>query len=112
MRIAVGGPDENPFTALVLDNADEQYRIEVDKQLDGSGTARVWIPAERALVDVWQPSADLSGVRDLPVLVVIGAAEIDAVIDDLADAIDRGRRSPPTPRSPASRPSTTTPSRW
>ncbi|HEY2297750.1 MAG TPA: NEW3 domain-containing protein [Jatrophihabitans sp.] len=86
VRIAIGGPDENPFTALVLDNADEQYRIEIDKQLAGSGTARVWVPAGRALVDVWQPSADLSGVRDLPVLVVIGAGEVDALIDDLADA--------------------------
>lgn len=84
VRITIGGPDENAFTAQVLDNADEQYRIELHKQLDESGTARVWVPAERALRDVWQPSADLSGVRDLPVLVIVGAVE--ALADDLADA--------------------------
>ena len=39
-----------------------------------------------ALREVWQPSADLSGLRDLPVLVVVGDAEVDALVDDLADA--------------------------
>ena len=87
VRIAFGGPDDNPFTAQVLEHADEQYRIEVDKQLAGSGTARVWVPAERPLTEVWQPSADLSGTRDLPVLIVVGAAEIAALVDDLADAV-------------------------
>ncbi|HEY8300986.1 MAG TPA: NEW3 domain-containing protein [Jatrophihabitans sp.] len=86
VRIAVGGPEDNAFTAQVLDLADEQYRIELDKQLAGTGTARVWIPAERPLREVWQPSADLSGVRDLPVLVVVGPAELDALVEDLADA--------------------------
>jgi alpha-mannosidase len=86
VRIAVGAPEDNAFTAQLLDAADEQYRIELDKQLDESGAARVWVPAERPLRDVWQPSADLSGVRDLPVLVIVGGGELDALVDDIADA--------------------------
>ncbi len=84
VRFAFGGPSDNAFTAQVLDASDEQYRIELDKQLDGSGSARVWVPARRPLTEVWQPSADLSGPRDLPVLIVVG--ELDALVADLADA--------------------------
>jgi alpha-mannosidase len=87
VRITIGGPAENPFTAAALDAADEQYRIELDKQLAANGTARIWIPAARALRDVWQPSADLRSPRDLPVLVVVGDDEVAALAGDLADAV-------------------------
>ena len=36
--------------------------------------------------DVWVPGADLRGVHALPVLIVVGAAALAALIDDLADA--------------------------
>jgi alpha-mannosidase len=87
VRITVGGPQENRFTAAVLDAADEQYRIELDKQLAANGTARVWVPAARALRDVWQPSADLTGAADLPVLIVVGDDEVAALVADLGDAV-------------------------
>jgi alpha-mannosidase len=87
VRISVGGPDENAFTAAVLDAADDQYRVELDKQLAANGAARIWVPAARSLQQVWQPSADLSGPGDLPVLIVVGRAELDALVEDLADAV-------------------------
>jgi len=87
VRIAIGGPEENAFTAAVLDAADEAYRVELDKQLAGQGTARLWVPAARSLRQVWQPSADLTGVLDLPVLVVVGEEEVALLAADLADAV-------------------------
>ena len=45
---------------------------ELDRQLAAAGRARVWVPAERPLAEVWEPSADLRGERALPVLVVAG----------------------------------------
>ncbi|MFG2044719.1 glycoside hydrolase family 38 C-terminal domain-containing protein [Dactylosporangium sp. NPDC048998] len=86
VRIAIGGPAANPFTAAVLAaaGAHAQRRLRED--------GRVWIPAERPLAEVWTPNADLTGVRALPVLVV---AE-DAVARLCAD-VDAGdvRVAPP-----------------
>ncbi|MBI3225533.1 MAG: alpha-mannosidase [Mycolicibacterium cosmeticum] len=82
-RIALGGPDQNAFTAAVLATSPE-HRTELDRQLSAGGTARVWVPAGSALVDSWVPSADLRGLRSLPVLIVVG--DIGSLVDDLADA--------------------------
>lgn len=82
-RFAVGGPDENPFTAAVLADADMVYRDELKRQLDAHGTARVWVPAAAPLTEVWVPGADLRGVRALPVLILAG--DLGTVIEDLAD---------------------------
>jgi alpha-mannosidase len=84
-RIAVGGPDENPFTAAVLAATDPVYADEVRRQQRATGGARVWVPAAGPLTDAWMPGADLRGVRVLPVLIVAGAA-VAAVVADLADA--------------------------
>ncbi|SEH46134.1 alpha-mannosidase [Mycolicibacterium rutilum] len=87
-RIALGGPSENPFTAAVLADAGQAYTDELHRQLQATGTARVWVPASEPLSAVWVPGADLRGVRALPVLIVAGAALEDAVAavaDDLAD---------------------------
>ena len=73
MRIALGGPRENPFTAAVLAAADREYGLEVERQLAASGRARVWVPAARPLAEVWVPNADLTDVRALPVLIVADA---------------------------------------
>ncbi|KWX58031.1 NEW3 domain-containing protein [Mycobacterium sp. NAZ190054] len=76
VRISIGGPSENPFTARVLGSA-------------GRGS-RVWVPAARPLRDVWVPGADLRHHAALPVLVVGAdgdtAAAVAALVDDLADA--------------------------
>ncbi|WP_396906167.1 NEW3 domain-containing protein [Mycolicibacterium phlei] len=84
-RIALGGPDENAFTAAVLAEADDAYTEELKRQLYSTGSARVWVPAAAPLRAVWKPSADLRGVRSLPVLIVAGDG-VAALEDDLADA--------------------------
>jgi alpha-mannosidase len=83
-RFALGGPDENPFTAAVLAEADIAYADELKRQLDATGSARVWVPADAPLAEHWVPGADLRGVRTLPVLILAG--DLDAVVDDLGDA--------------------------
>jgi alpha-mannosidase len=92
VRIALGGPDRNAFTERLLDAADPGYAAELRRQLAAGGRARVWVPAERPLAEVWVPNADLRAERALPVLVVAGRdepalrAELAALVDDLADA--------------------------
>ena len=88
-RIALGGPDQNRFTAAVLAEADPVYTEELKRQLYATGAARVWVPATASLVQRWLPDADLRGVRALPVLIVAGSdlhTAVAAVVADLADA--------------------------
>jgi alpha-mannosidase len=80
VRIALGGPAENPFTAEVLASAG----------LTTAGPTPLWVPATRTRELAFAPDADLRGPRDLPVLVVAGtdlAAAIAAVAADLDDAV-------------------------
>ncbi|MEV0561812.1 glycoside hydrolase family 38 C-terminal domain-containing protein [Dactylosporangium sp. NPDC050588] len=81
VRISVG---RTPFTEAVLAAADPSYAGEIDRQLAVAGRARVLVPAARPLTDVWVPNADLTGVLDLPVLIVIGAGAVETLCDDLA----------------------------
>jgi alpha-mannosidase len=84
VRISVGGPAVNPFTAEVLSAA--RYAL-------ADGTTRVWVPAARGRAETFAPSADVRGVSDLPVLVVAGnglAAAVDALTADLSDALIEG----------------------
>lgn len=85
VRISIGGPDENAFTAAVLGAADASYADELGRQLV-RGQARVWVPADADLVASWVPDADLRGLRALPVLIVAGPGALAALIEDLADA--------------------------
>ncbi len=85
-RIALGGPDDNAFTATVLAAAEDAYTAELQRQLSATGQARVWVPATRPLAEVWQPDADLRGVRTLPVLIVAGDGASASVVEDLDDA--------------------------
>ncbi|WP_198680377.1 glycoside hydrolase family 38 N-terminal domain-containing protein [Lentzea terrae] len=73
VRIVVG---HHEFTAAVLDSAPE-YRAALD------ATGRVFVPASHPRAQQWVPDADLRGPRDLPVLIV---TDVDALIEDLADA--------------------------
>jgi alpha-mannosidase len=87
-RIALGGPDQNDFTAAVLAEADPGYAEELKRQLYANGQARVWVPALSPLSHQWVPGADLRGVRALPVLIVAGsdlATAAAALVEDLAD---------------------------
>ena len=76
VRISVGGPAENAFTATVLGSA--------------TASSRQWIPAVSPLREVWVPGADLRDPGVLPVLVVGAggdvAAAVAALVEDLADA--------------------------
>lgn len=81
VRIALGGPARNAFTATVLAGA-PAYADELERQLAATGRARVWVPAETPLDAVWVPDADLRAPRALPVLVIDGRDE-----DDLRAAI-------------------------
>lgn len=91
-RIALGGPDENAFTAAVLAAADHVYTAELHRQLAAGGQARVFVPASAPLDRVWQPDADLRDVLALPVLIVAGhwagglSDAVAALVDDLDDA--------------------------
>ncbi len=88
-RIALGGPDQNDFTAAVLAEAEPVYTEELKRQLYSAGTARVWVPPTASLAEEWVPGADLRRVRALPVLIIAGAeldAAVAALVDDLADA--------------------------
>ncbi|MDT4988633.1 MAG: hypothetical protein QOI74_2727 [Micromonosporaceae bacterium] len=72
VRISLGGPDTNAFTARVLAEADPGYAAELDRQLAATGRARIWVPPTSPLTRVWLPDADLTGTRTLPVLIVAG----------------------------------------
>ena len=87
-RIALGGPDQNAFTAAVLAQADPVYAEELERQLSSTGHARVWVPPSAPLADEWVPGADLRRVRALPVLVIAGSdlgAAVHSAVEDLAD---------------------------
>ena len=73
-RIAVGGPEENAFTAELLTASDPAAAKRLDALLADGTSARLWVPAAKSRADAFAPSADLRGVRDLPVLVIAAAA--------------------------------------
>nr|WSW62255.1 NEW3 domain-containing protein [Streptomyces sp. NBC_00998] len=67
-RIALGGPERSTFTAAVLAAAGPAYEKAVREH------AQVWVPARAGLRALWSPGCDLTGIRDLPVLVLAGPA--------------------------------------
>ena len=93
VRIAVGGPDVNAFTAEVLSAAGPGYAKALAARLASSPSARLWVPAARSRADAFGPDADVRGAGDLPVLVVAGdlTAAVADLVGDLADAeVDGG----------------------
>lgn len=91
-RIALGGPDDNAFTAAVLSAAGDCYTAELHRQLAATGQARVLVPATASLATVWQPGADLRDVLALPVLIIAGygASGLDNAIAAVTDDLDDG----------------------
>ena len=97
VRIALGGPEDNPFTAEALSAAGSAYAKELGARLEGGGTARLWLPSAKDRAGTFVPSADLRGEADLPVLIVAGSGEPDgpgtlaaaiaSLAEDLADAM-------------------------
>ncbi len=86
VRIAIGGPDHNAFTAAVLTEAGAAYATELERQLATTGHARLWVPATAPLTASWVANADLTGARTLPVLVIAGDDEVREVCTELDDA--------------------------
>ncbi|TDV50752.1 NEW3 domain-containing protein [Actinophytocola oryzae] len=74
VRIALGGAEVNSFTAEVVERSGV------------SGEGVFWVPPEKPLDEVWQPSADLRDARALGVLVV-PVSHIGSVVADLADHV-------------------------
>jgi alpha-mannosidase len=107
VRIVIGGPEVNGFTAEVTSAARPEYA----KAL-AAGAARLWVPAARSRADAFGPDADLRGAADLPALIVAGAgpddlaAAVAALAEDLADAVvdadDLGGDGPGADRSAGS----------
>jgi alpha-mannosidase len=94
VRITLGGPAQNPFTAEVLAAAGPATAAALAGQLQAQqatgGRAQLWVPAVKTAGEAFAPGADLRGALDLPVLIVAGhelAQAIVAVAADLADAV-------------------------
>jgi alpha-mannosidase len=86
VRIVVGGPETNAFTAELLEQAAPEVRAEYDRQFATGGQVVLWIPAERSLPEVWQADADLRAARALPALLIVGDRALATVVADAADA--------------------------
>jgi len=90
VRIALGGPAENPFTAEVLAAAGPAAAAALERRLAAADAARLWVAGAKTPEEAFAPGADLRGALDLPVLIVAGrdlAAMIAALTGDLADAV-------------------------
>jgi alpha-mannosidase len=94
-RIALGGPDVNPWTARLLAALGPAGELaarlagadDVEAGRAGTGGVRFWVPAGRPRAEVFGPGADVRGDRDLPVLIVAGpdlAAAVAALASELA----------------------------
>jgi alpha-mannosidase len=90
VRIAVGGPELNAWTAGLLETLDPATEAGLDAWLTAPGGARVWVPAGGPRAGVFTAGADVQGLRDLPALIVSGADLVAAVTDltrDLDDVV-------------------------
>jgi len=86
VRIVLGGPEQNPWTARLLEAVDP-FGAELSRAL--AGGLPLWLPAAQSRAAAFAPGADVRGMRDLPVLIVTGpdlAAAVAAVAADLADS--------------------------
>jgi alpha-mannosidase len=86
VRIALGGPEQNPWTARLLETVDP-LGAELSRAL--AAGRPLWLPAAQSRASAFAPGADVRGPRDLPVLIVPGpdlAAAVTGVAADLADS--------------------------
>ncbi len=88
-RIAIGGPDVNPWTARLL-AALGPAGTGAAARLAAPGGARVWVPAARPRAEVFTANADVRGDRDLPVLIVSGP-DLPAAVAELTAGPGRTR---------------------
>lgn len=84
VRISLGGPNENAYSALVIESAGQEYENELKRQLTSDGRARVWVPARWPRQQTWVENADLRHPRSLPVLIVADSEGGSSAAADLA----------------------------
>ena len=103
VRIALGGPDVNSFTAELLAAADPAYGKELARRLDIAGIANIWVPAAQTRGASFVPGADVTGCRDLPVLIVASGAGADLAnaVDAVTASLARAEVEAVTPAGPA-----------
>ncbi|TKK85749.1 hypothetical protein FDA94_24225 [Herbidospora galbida] len=87
VRFAVGGPEENAFTAEALRAAGPAYTEELNRQLAEKGSAVVWLPGRHTREQAFHPESDLRGALDIPVVVLAGSP--DNVIEDHVITVDQ-----------------------
>jgi hypothetical protein len=98
-RIALGGPECNPWTARLLE-AGQGPGLAAKR--DGK-PALLWLPAGRPRAEVFGPGADVRGAGDLPALIVTGddlPAAVAALTADLADGVIEADAGGPSPDQP------------
>ncbi|MGH3737281.1 MAG: glycoside hydrolase family 38 C-terminal domain-containing protein [Micromonosporaceae bacterium] len=83
VRIVLGGPDQNELAAELAERAGAVYRDALKRELDDRGAARLYVPAEQPLDQVWVAGADLRDVRALPALIVAGVSA-EALAEEIA----------------------------
>ncbi|MGH8957606.1 MAG: NEW3 domain-containing protein, partial [Acidimicrobiia bacterium] len=89
-RISLGGPNENRFTASVIETAGQEYENELKRQLTSAGGARLWVPAQWPRKETWVESPDLRHPRALPVLIVADPEGSSNSAADLATDLSGG----------------------
>jgi alpha-mannosidase len=81
VRLAIGGPDVNSFTAEVLASSPAHAK-RLAALVAEHGSARLWVPALGPRAAAFssrgsEAGPDLRGARDLPVLIVVGELGLD-----------------------------------
>jgi alpha-mannosidase len=91
-RVAVGGPEENAFTSELLTACDPAVAKRLDALLADGNSARLWVPAAQSRAAAFAPSADLRGVRDLPVLIIAAPepGDLDQALADVRGELVQG----------------------
>ena len=112
VRIAVGGPEVNPFTAEVLAAAGPGYAKALAARLASAPAARLWVPGSRDRADAFGPDADVRGAGDLPVLIVAGDLAAAVAGPDRGPGRRGGGRRRPGETATAGRRGTAVRCRW
>ncbi len=115
VRIVVGGPEVNSWTAGLLGTLDPADAAGLTGLLSRPGGSRAWVPAGSPRAGVFTADADVRGPRDLPVLIVSGdglPAAVAALTGDLGDAVIDAEPGTETDRAgPRARPAAGRPQR-
>lgn len=82
VRFALGGPETNAFTAELVSQADPAIGRELEQKSATVRGTRMYVPAVGAVGEVWRADANVTGARDVGV-VVIASQEVAATVADV-----------------------------